>query len=261
MSLDLTHPVLVAAGCGGTGRELALEGVGGLVTRTITLTARAGAAAPRIEESPAGWLRALGVPNPGLDQFLALELPGLVQRNVPVIVSIAAERPDELAELARRIGQAPGVRAVEVGVGAVLPEPTPAQLANVVETVLPQLPAGVPLIAKVGLAVPGVVGLARAAVAAGAGALTIGGGLPAAMRDGRPAELSGPAIAPVAMAALLRVRQALPEVPLLSGGGVTTAEDARLRLAAGATAVQLGAALLHDPTTAARLAAEIGEAR
>lgn len=262
VSLDFQSPVLIASGCGGTGRELPLDGVGGFVTRTITLTARGGAAMPRIEETPAGWARAIGVPNPGLDQFLALELPWLVQRGVPTIVSIAGEQPAELAELARRIGQAPGVRAVEVSLSGVFGEaPTPAHVASVVETVLTQLPAGLPVIAKLAVTAPGVVALARAAASSGAAALTIGGGPVAAMRDGRQAELSGPAIGPLALGALIRVRQALGEITLLSGGGITTAEDVRRRLAAGARAVQLGAALLHDPTTAARLAAEIGEAR
>ena len=88
-------PVMVAAGCGGTGRELAAycgpDGLDGLdlVTRSITLDARAGGPGPRIEEVPGGLVNAVGLPNPGLEHFLATELPWLVRAGARVIVSIA----------------------------------------------------------------------------------------------------------------------------------------------------------------------------
>lgn len=265
MSIDFANPILIAAGCGGTGRELArfdgLAGIGGFVSRTITLTARVGGPMPRFEEAPSGWVHAVGLANPGLDQFLALELPWLIGRGTPTIVSIAGATPAELSELARRVGQAPGVRAVEVNLISGLGAPITAQHAGTLtEAVLAQLPAGVPAIAKVGIGADAVE-LARAAARAGAQAITVGGAARAALRDGRPAELSGPALGPLGLGALAQVRAAVPDTPLLSGGGVATVDDVRLRLAAGASAVQIGAALLHDPTTAAGLAVEIGEAR
>lgn len=265
MSLEFATPILVAAGCGGTGRELArfggLDGVGAFVTRTITLTARLGAPMPRFEESPAGWVHAVGLANPGLDQFLALELPWLVARGTPTVVSIAGSTSAELSELARRVGQAPGVRAVEVNLISGLGDPITARSATeLMATVLDQLPTGVPAVAKVGIG-SDAVELAVGAASAGSHAITVGGSARAALRDGRWAELSGPALGPIALGALAQVRAALPDTPLLAGGGVLTIDDLRLRLAAGACAVQIGAALLHDPTTAARLAVQIGEPR
>src|SRR6478609_8121884 len=115
--LTLASPVLVASGCGGTGRELEpyvdLSTLGGFVTRSITLDARNGAAAPRIVETPSGLLHAEG-PNPGLEHFLATELPWLVRSGTRVVVSVAARSLGEYAELARRLGRAPGLSAIEV---------------------------------------------------------------------------------------------------------------------------------------------------
>jgi dihydroorotate dehydrogenase (NAD+) catalytic subunit len=92
---------------------------------------------------------------------------------------------------------------------------------------------------------------------AGAGAVVVGNALPAAMPDGRPGGLSGPAIRPLALRCVTEVRAEVPDAQVVGVGGIADADDARAFLAAGATAVQVGTALLHDPTTAARLAAEL----
>ena len=124
MSAALPGPVMVAAGCGGTGRELAAycgpDGLDGLdfVTRSITLDARTGGPGPRVEEVPGGLVNAVGLPNPGLEHFLATELPWLVRAGARVIVSIAGATMGEYADLARRLSRAPGVAGLEVNVGA-----------------------------------------------------------------------------------------------------------------------------------------------
>ena len=106
--------MLVASGCGGTGRELAayadLDGLGGFVTRSITVNARPAAPTPRIVETPSGLVNAVGLQNPGIDHFLATELPWLAQQGVRVFVSIAGRSLGEYAELARRLGRSPGRR-------------------------------------------------------------------------------------------------------------------------------------------------------
>ena len=103
MSLPLTSPVMVAAGCGGTGRELAaftdLSGLGGFVTRSITLAPRSGGTHPRILETPSGLVHAVDLQNPGVDQFLALELPWLVRQGAQVFVSMVGRSLGEYAEL------------------------------------------------------------------------------------------------------------------------------------------------------------------
>lgn len=266
--LRLASPVLVAAGCGGTGRELAaygaLEALGAFTTRTITLDARRGGPVPRLLETPSGLLHATGLPNPGVDGFLATELPWLLQQRARVVVSVAARSLGELAELARRLGTAPGVSAVEVNVSPpdTGPEPElmsarePFQVGAAVAAVERELPRGVPVLAKLRSDTVRVVEAARAAVEAGAQALVVGQALPASMPDGRAAGLSGPAVGPLALRCLVEVLEAV-DVPVVAGGGVATVADVRARLALGAVAVQVGAALLHDPTTAARLVAAL----
>ena len=266
--LRLASPVLVAAGCGGTGRELAaygaLEALGAFTTRTITLDSRRGGPVPRLLETPSGLLHATGLPNPGVDGFLATELPWLLQQRARVVVSVAARSLGELAELARRLGTAPGVSAVEVNVSPpdTGPEPElmsarePFQVGAAVAAVERELPRGVPVLAKLRPDAVRVVEAARAAVEAGAQALVVGQALPASMPDGRAAGLSGPAVGPLALRCLVEVLEAV-DVPVVAGGGVATVADVRARLALGAVAVQVGAALLHDPTTAARLVAAL----
>lgn len=266
--LTLDSPVLVASGCGGTGRELepfgALDAVGGFVTRSVTVTARAGGPMPRLVETPSGLVHAVGLQNPGLDHFLATELPWLVQRGVRVFVSVVGRSLGEYAELARRLGRSPGVAGIEVNlaepdaaVSGVLDVREPFHAASVVSAVQRDLPRGMPVLAKVRSDVVRVVESARTALEAGASAVVVGGALPAALPDGRPGGLSGPAIRPLALRCVADVHAALPDAQVVGAGGIATAEDARAFLAAGATAVQVGTALLHDPTSATRLVADL----
>ena len=269
MTLDLHAPVMVAAGCGGTGRELAAYGaladLGGFVTRSLTIAARQGGPGPRVLETPSGLVHAVDQ-NPGLDQFLALELPWLVQQKARTFVSIVGRSLGEYAELARRLGRAPGVSGVEVNLSppdaaatGVFDVREPFHAASVVAAVHRDLPRGVPVLAKLRSDVLRVAESARAVLDAGADAVVVGNALPAAMPDGRPAGLSGPATRPLALRCLGEVAPALPEATGVAGGGITTAEDARAALSNGASAVQVGTAVLHDPTTAHRLLAEIEE--
>jgi dihydroorotate dehydrogenase (NAD+) catalytic subunit len=269
--LTLPSPVLVASGCGGTGRELAaygdLSALGGFVTRSITVHARPGGSMPRIIETPSGLINAIGLQNPGLDHFLATELPWLVQQGIRVFVSIAGRSLGEYAELARRLGRSPGIAGIEVNLSA--PDATgtgvfdvrePFHAASVVSAVQRDLPRGMPAVAKIRSDVARVVESARTVLDAGAAAVVVGNAFPAALPDGRPGGLSGPAIRPLALRCVTEVHAALPEAQLVGAGGIATAEDVRSFLAAGATAVQVGTALLHDPTTATRLAAELQDA-
>ena len=115
--MDLANPVMVAAGCAGTGRELQpyldLLEPGALVTRSVTLDPRAGGPPPRAVETPSGLLRDEELQGNGLPGFLATELPWLAQQKVRTVVSIAGRNLGEWAELARRVGLSPGVAAVE----------------------------------------------------------------------------------------------------------------------------------------------------
>ena len=270
MSLDLTSPVMVAAGCGGTGPELAaftdLADLGGFVTRSITLAPREGGVQPRILETPSGLVHAVDLQNPGVDQFLALELPWLVQQGARVFVSMVGRSLGEYAELARRLARTPGIAGIEVNLSApdasasgVFDVREPFHAASVVAAVHRDLPRGVPVLAKLRSDLLRVAEGARAVLDAGADAVVVGNALPAAMPDGRPAGLSGPAIRPLALRCLTEVIDASPGASVIASGGISTAADARVVLDLGATAVQVGTALLHDPTTASRLVALLGE--
>ncbi len=268
--LRLPGPVMVAAGCGGTGRELepyaGPDGLAGLdlVTRSITLDARPGSHGPRVVEVPGGLVNAVGLPNPGLEHFLATELPWLVRAGVRVIVSIAGATMGEYADLARRLSRAPGVAGLEVNVGA--PDEAGAGLfevrepfhsASVIAAVRRDFPTDRPVLAKLRPDVSRIVEGARACHEAGATAVVIGNAVPAAFPDGRAGGLSGPAVAPIALRCLAAVHEALPAVPTIGCGGVHDEASARSYLAAGASAVQVGTALLHDPTTVVRLRAAL----
>ncbi|WP_109508889.1 tRNA-dihydrouridine synthase [Nocardioides speluncae] len=266
---ELAGPVLVAAGCGGSGPELApfadLSTLGGFVTRSITLDPRPGGPTPRLVESPAGLIAATGLPNPGADQFLATELPWLLQRRVRVFASIAGTTFAEYAQLARRLTESPGLTGIEVNLSApdaaalgLVDTQDPFQAAGLVAACRRELPRGLLLLVKLRPDPGHVVEAARTAADAGADAVVLGNAVPAAMPDGRPAGLGGPAIGPIALRCVADVHAALPDLPLIGCGGISTPDDARAFLAAGATAVQVGTALLHDPTTAARIAANLG---
>lgn len=273
MTLTLTSPVMVASGCAGTGRELAaftdLADLGGFVSRSITIAPRPGGSHPRILETPSGLVHAVDLQNPGIDQYLALELPWLVQQGARVFVSIVGRSLGEYAELARRLGRTPGIAGIEVnlsppdaGGSGVFDVREPFHAAAVVAAVHRDLPRGLPVLAKLRCDLLRVAETARAVLEAGADAVVVGNALPAAMPDGRPAGLSGPAIRPLALRCLIEVLDAAPEATVIASGGIAEVVDAHAALDLGAAAVQIGTALLHDPTTAGRLVtalAAIGE--
>jgi dihydroorotate dehydrogenase (NAD+) catalytic subunit len=261
--LHMPSPVMTAAGCGG--RELAAFGdlgaVGAVVTRTVTLDPRAGAGTPRIVETPSGLLSETGTQNPGLQGFLATELPWFAQQRLRTVVSITASTLAEHAELARRLGTSPGVDAVELWLGS-----TDAyQSGKAVHVVRRDLPHGIPLLVKTA-AGSDVVDVARSAVENGADALVVVSGFPGLALDPQtlrpalgagPGTLSGPAVHPLALRCVWDVRRELPQVPLVGVGGIRDGADALAMLAAGATAVQLGSVLFRDPGAPARVTREL----
>jgi dihydroorotate dehydrogenase (NAD+) catalytic subunit len=261
--LALPSPVFTAAGCAGP--ELAahsdLASLGAVVTRTVTLDPRAGAPMPRLVETPSGVLHATGWQNPGLEGFLATELPWYAQRQVRTVVSIGGRSLGEYAELARRVATAPGVAAVEVHLTATVASET----GKVVHVVRRDLPSAMPVFAKLG---PGhdVVALATAAAENGADAVVVTQGYPGLAIDpvtlrpalgSGPGLLSGPAAHPLALRNVWDLHRALPDLPVVGVGGIRSGLDALSMLAAGARAVQIGSALFLDPAAATRVTDEL----
>ena len=276
-AVTLPNPVLTASGCAAAGRELEpfspVASLGAVVTKSVTLAPRAGRPTPRMAETPSGMLNSIGLQNPGIDAFLAYDLPWLAERGARAVVSVAGGSVADYAELARRLRHAPALVAVEVNIscpnvaerGQVF-ACDPEAAAQVVEAVRAELPAGIPVLAKLSPDVTDIVAVARSCVRAGADGLTLVNTLLGMVIDPdtlRPAlaggtgGLSGPAIRPVAVRCVWQVHAALPDVPLLGAGGIASGLDALQFVLAGASAVSVGTAVFGDPSAPARVLAEL----
>ncbi len=270
--LVLPTPVLIAAGCAGTGRELSglvdLHKVGGLVSRTVTLEPQKGSPTPRIAESPAGIVWSTGFQNPGIEAFVADELPRLARGGAHVVVSIGGTSLEDFVRLTSILQGRPEVAALEMCLAAPDLELDRAELgvhadrASEVVGAVARMSL-VPTFAKIPLHASDVGDLARAVVRAGAHGVTVGGSPPslAVIPDRlRPALgsvtgwLSGPALKPLMLRAVFEVARAVPDTPLLAVGGVRSGEDAVEAMLAGAWAVQVGTATLIDPAAAVGIA-------
>jgi len=278
--LELPNPVLTASGCGGTGRELAqffdLGRLGAFTSTSVMMQPRAGRPTPRMAETPSGLLTAMGLPGPGIEGFLEHDLPWLAERGVRTIVSVAGNSVEEFGDLSRRLRSIPGIAAIEVNVACPNVEdrgrmfawhPSPA--AAVVRAVKAHARPGVPVMAKLAPDVTDIVTIALACVDAGADGLTLINTMEGMAIDTgtlRPAltgvsgGLSGPALRPVAIRCVYQVHAALPRVPIIGVGGVSSGRDALEFVLAGASAVAVGTTLFHDPMAVPRILRELEEA-
>ncbi|RJL31356.1 dihydroorotate dehydrogenase [Bailinhaonella thermotolerans] len=278
--VELPNPILTAAGCGGSGRELSVfydvSRLGALTTPSITLAPRAGRPTPRTAETPSGVLNAVGAQGPGVDAFLTSDLPWLLQQGARAVVSIAGGSVAEFVELAKRLTEQPGVSVLEVNLSWPSMEdrgrPFAADAsasAEVITAVRAAARFDVPVFAKLAPDVPDVVAIARACVAAGAEGLSLINTVPGMAIDvdaARPAlaavtgGLSGPAVRPLAVRCVWQVHAALPGVPIVGMGGVMTGRDALELILAGACAVAVGTANFQDPFACPRILRELEEA-
>lgn len=267
----LPNPVMTAAGCAGVGRELAqffdVTELGAIVTRSVTRDTRPSRSGVRAAETASGLLSDVGLVGAGVDGFLATDLPWLVQRKGRAVVSIAGSTLEEYAELARRVGNSPGVTAIEVNLLELAADSY--QAAKVVSVVRRDTARGVPVLVKLAPDVTSIVDVARSAVDSGADGLVLGGRLRAMTIDHttmRPVleegtgGLSGPAVRPVALRCVWEAHEAMPEVPLVGVGGIRSGLDALEFLLAGASAVQVGTYTFHDPSAPARVRDELSTA-
>ncbi|MCS6882552.1 MAG: HisA/HisF-related TIM barrel protein [Oscillochloridaceae bacterium] len=265
-ALELATPLLAAAGSLGYGVEVGRllrlgqrdggHGLGALITRSTSLRPRRARPASTLVETPAGLLYASGAPNPGLRAVRQRFALIWAAWETPVILSVTAADEAELGALLAELEMIEGVRGVE------LPLPTlgatePATAARLVAAARAATP--LPLIVKLPVYVEDLAELAAASAAAGADALNLSVGPPgAAIVAGRRVEgrLCGPALRPLGLRAVARVAGTV-DVPLIGGGGVMRAADARALLDAGAAAVALGSALLTDLRAAGRIMADL----
>ena len=276
-SLRLPSPVLTAAGTAGHGAELApyldLSALGAVVVKSLAPYPWAGNPAPRVAPVRAGMLNSVGLQGPGVEAWLADELPGLLAAGARVVASIWGRSLDEFTLAADQLAGAPAaVVAVEVNVSCPNLEARnqlfahdPAMTAAVLGAVSARV--GRPCWAKLSPNTDRLVEVAQAAAGAGAEAVTLVNtvlGLaldPATLRPVLGAGgggLSGSAIHPVAVRAVWDVRRALPDLPIVGAGGVVDGWTAAELLAAGACAVQVGTATFADPRAPATVAADLG---
>ena len=262
--LVLATPVIVASGCSGSARETAglvdPKKVGAAVTRTITVEPRKGSPMPRVAETPSAIVWETGLQNPGVDAFLAEELPRLTKGGPPILVSIGGRTLEDFVRLTSALQGRPEVLAIEVHLSEPDEELGRPVLGAHPDRVTEIVGASarmslVPVFAKLPWA-PHLGELAQAAIRAGAHGLVVADAPPALAVDAtrlRPAlggitgRLAGPAVKPLTLAAIHEVATAVPEAPLIAVGGVRTGDDAVEMLLAGAWAVQIGTATLIDP--------------
>ena len=265
----MKNPIATASGCSGYGEELAqffdISMLGAVTTKSITLRPRQGHPPPRLVETRAGLLNAIGLANVGLEAFLAEKLAALARFQVPVIVNVAGSTREEYVAVARALDADARVAGIELNVscpnvreGGIEFGVDAKVLAGLVEAVRREV-ARATLIVKLSPNVTDIAAPARAAAEAGADALSLINTLRGLAIDpwtGRPrlsnasGGLSGPAIKPVA---LYMVRRVWTEVAgprglaVLGLGGVQSAEDVIEFLRAGASAVAVGTATFVNP--------------
>ena len=273
--LELANPILAASGTFGYGIEfeeiVALDKIGALVTKGISLEPMAGNAAPRIIQTAAGMLNAIGLQNVGVEDFIARKLPAM--RRYPrakVIVNVFGSTVGEYIAVLERLNQAEGIVAYELNVscpnvhaGGMAFGSDPGSLEYLVARA--KKASARPLIVKLSPNVTSIAHMAKIAEEAGADAVSLTNtflamAIDAETRRPRLANvtggLSGPAIKPISLRMVYETARAV-KIPILGMGGIVTAEDAVEFLLAGATAVQVGTASYADPRAVERLAKEL----
>lgn len=276
--LTLDNPIMTASGTFGYGVEYKRFGelakLGGYVVKGLSLEPRPGNPMPRIAETPAGMLNAIGLQNIGAREFVEKRLPMLPHADTPVIANLYACDAAEFGDLAAYLAEQEGIAALEVNIscpnvseGGVLFGQDPRMAAEVTEAVKRRA-GDKPVIIKLTPNVTDIAEMARAAEAAGADAISCintlaGMGVDARTRRPRLANvvggLSGPAIKPVALRCVWQVARAV-SVPVIGIGGIASAEDVLEFILVGATAVQVGTANFIRPDFAFRLVDELAEA-
>ncbi|HEX2903100.1 MAG TPA: dihydroorotate dehydrogenase [Jatrophihabitans sp.] len=275
-SLHLPNPILTASGCAAAGRELDqffdVSAIGAVVTKSIMLRPRSGRPTPRMAETPSGMLNSIGLQGPGIEEFLAKDLPWLKQRGARAVVSIAGGHTDEYVALAKRLYTHP-VDLIEVNISCPNVESRgqvfacdPLAAARVISAVRRAAHPSVPVFAKLSPDVTDIGQIARAVADAGADGISLINTLLGMVIDTdtlRPAlggitgGLSGPAIRPVAVRCVWQVHQAVPHLPLLGMGGIRTGKDALQFILAGASAVSVGTTVFNDPGAPVRIGQEL----
>ncbi len=262
--IKMKNPVATASGTFGFGLEyqqfIQLEKLGAIIVKGTTPAPRQGNPPPRIAETPAGMLNAIGLQNPGVNKVAGEIIPRLVHLNTPVIINIAGDTVEDYALVANKLDGVPGVAGLEINIscpnvkkGGIQFGSDPRSAAEVTRAV--KAATKLPVIVKLSPNVTDLVAMAAAVAEAGADALSMINtllGMAIDVDRRKPVlgnitgGLSGPAVRPVAVRAVWQVYRAV-KLPILGMGGIMTTRDALEFILAGATAVAVGTANFVNP--------------
>lgn len=272
--LSLKNPIMPASGCFGFGREYSqlydLSQLGAIMIKATTEEPRFGNPTPRVAETTAGMLNAIGLQNPGLKKVVSEELPWLAQYDVPIIANVAGSLEEDYVAVAAEISKAPNVHALELNISCpnvktggiafgTIPEVAKALTRKVKEV------SEVPVYVKLSPNVTNIVEMAEAVKDGGADGLTMINtlvGMRLDLKTGKPilanktGGLSGPAIKPVAIRMIYEVSQRV-DLPIIGMGGIQSAEDVIEYYYAGASAVAVGTANFVDPYICPKIIEEL----
>lgn len=274
--LTLKNPVLTASGTFGYGEEFApfvdLRRLGGFIVKGTTLNPREGNDYPRMAETPAGMLNAVGLQNKGVDYLIEHIYPRIADTDSRLIVNVSGASPDDYAEVARRLAPLEKIAAVEVNIscpnvkqGGMAFGTTCEGAATITRAVRDTFPRHV--MVKLSPNVTSVTDIALAAEGAGADSVSLINtllGMAIDVERRRPylstitGGLSGPAVRPVAVRMVWQVAKAV-KIPVVGLGGIMTARDALEFIMAGASAIEVGTANFVDPAVTGKIVDGIEE--
>lgn len=277
--IEFQNPVLLASGTAGFGAELSgamrLDRLGGLVTKAVSLQPRDGNRPPRVGEYRGGMINSVGLANPGVEAVRSGELPRLAALGLParVLVNVVGFEAGEYAAVIDRLDDLDTHQGYEVNLscpntsaGGIEFGADPGSVHQVIAGCRKSTTR--PIFAKLSPALPDIASIAAAAVDAGADGISVVNTMPGLIYHGELPRLgngfggvSGPALLAVGVLATSRVKQRLPDIPVMGVGGIRTAEDAGQYLRAGASLVAIGTAALADPHLPARIIDRLGHAR
>lgn len=269
------NPVIPASGAFGYGREYEkmypLSALGGISCKGMTLRPQGGNPPPRVAETPAGMLNSVGLQNPGIDYFIEHELPNLMTKDTVIIANVAGHTIEDCVTIAEKLENTP-VHMIELNISCPNVKQGGAAFGTSVEaagaiTKAVRETSSKPLMVKLSPNVTSITDIAKAVEANGADAVSLINtllGMRINLETGRPilknnvGGLSGPAVLPVAVRMVWQVANAV-KIPVVGMGGISTGRDAIEMMMAGASAVQVGAAIFADPYAPIHIIDEMNE--
>lgn len=273
--VDFKNPIILASGVFGYGREyeelFPLSKLGGIATKGTTITRRTGNLSPRIAETPSGILNSVGLQNPGIDYFIDTELPNLMTKDTVIIANIAGSTVDECVTIAKKLDET-DVHMIELNISCPNVKQGGAAFGTScsgAENITAEVRKATkkPLIVKLSPNVTSITDIAKAVESAGADSVSLINtllGMRIDINTQRPilknnvGGMSGPAVFPIAVRMVWQVANAV-KIPVIGMGGVSSGKDAIELMMAGASAVQVGAAIFNDPFAPVKIIDEMNE--